>query len=183
MSSHNKKWKVKGKKYVYKSDWISLRQDHVVLPDGSEIPEHHVVEFPKKAVVVLLTDSEKRALLIQNYRFIVDFNGWELPAGRMETEDSIFEARRELLEETGFEGKNWKHLLSYYSSSGSTNQEFEVVQADTPTKINQNFDTNEVISMQWFSAKKILEKIENGEIKDVQTICTVSYAICKQLLK
>lgn len=160
-----------------------MRQDHVVLPDGSEIPEHHVVEFPKKAVVVLLTDSEKRTLLIQNYRFIVDFNGWELPAGRMETENTILEAKRELLEETGFEAENWKHLLSYHSSSGSTNQEFEVVQADSPTKINQNFDTNEVISMEWFSAKEILQKIENGEIKDVQTICAVSYAICKQLLK
>ncbi|MCC7429861.1 NUDIX hydrolase [bacterium] len=177
-----KKWEVKGSSYVYQSDWVSMRQDHVVLPDGTEIPGHHVVEFPRKAVAIVLLNSEKQVLMIKNYRFIVDFTGWELPAGRMESEETIEEAKRELLEETGYGAKKWEIFLNYYVSNGCSNQEFEVVIGTEPQKVNDFFDTNEVLEMDWFTGEEILEKIKTGEIKDGQVLATIPYCICKGLL-
>lgn len=83
--------------------WMTLREDRVRLPDGHVLDEYHVAEYPDWAAVLALTDAGE-AVLVEQYRYGVDRTDLELPAGALDPgEDSETAARRELLEETGYE--------------------------------------------------------------------------------
>lgn len=41
-----KPWKIKRSEYLVKRPWLTARRDVVELPDGREIPEYYVLEYP-----------------------------------------------------------------------------------------------------------------------------------------
>src|SRR5512136_3044185 len=93
-------WQVLGKRVIYHSPWVGLEQWAVRLPDGSLIPEHHVVVYPRPAVGVIPRNTAGSILLVEHYRFITDTQGWEVPAGGVDEGETVAEAgARELLEE------------------------------------------------------------------------------------
>ena len=90
--------------------WMTLRQDRVRLPNGVELDEYHVAEYPDWAAVLALTD-DARAVLVQQYRYGIDRVIWELPAGAVDSDEDVeAAAQRELLEETGYAAREWHRL-------------------------------------------------------------------------
>ncbi len=77
--------------------------------------------------VVALTDDDK-VLLVEQYRVPLAAPVIEFPAGLAgdvsgsEDESLLSAARRELLEETGFEARSWKLLFTGPSSAGLTDE-------------------------------------------------------------
>ena len=41
-------------KTIYESDWISLYEDKVKMPDGSIIDSYHRLQFPHESVCVVI---------------------------------------------------------------------------------------------------------------------------------
>ncbi len=74
------------------------------------------------SVVVLAVDESgmsHRVLLERQYRYAAQQYLWELPAGRIDPgESALAGAKRELIEETGYRAKKWKHALIFYASPG-----------------------------------------------------------------
>jgi ADP-ribose pyrophosphatase len=72
--------------------------------------------------VVLALDAQDRVLVVRQYRHAVRRRMVELPAGLLDQpgEDPEQAARRELVEETGYDARSWTHLGSTYSSPGIT---------------------------------------------------------------
>ena len=90
--------------------WMTLRVDRVRLPGGHTLDEFHVAEYPDWACALALTDGGE-AVLVEQYRYAVDRVALELPAGVVDPGESPeAAARRELLEETGFEARQWERL-------------------------------------------------------------------------
>lgn len=81
-------WQVLGKRPIYSSPWVGLEHGSVRLPDGSVIPDHHVVVYPRQAVGVVARNASGNFLLIDHYRFITDSRGWEIPAGQVEEREN-----------------------------------------------------------------------------------------------
>jgi len=81
----------------------------------------------KVVAVVAVTDDDK-LILVEQFRIPTNSRVIELPVGMAGdiagSEDESLEtaARRELLEETGYEAKQWKQLPTVTSSSGLTNE-------------------------------------------------------------
>ena len=89
---------------------MTLRVDRVRLPSGAVLDEFHVAEYPDWACTLALTD-DGHAVLVEQYRYAVDRVDLELPAGVLDPgEDAETAARRELLEETGYEARQWERL-------------------------------------------------------------------------
>jgi len=89
---------------------MTLREDRVRLPNGRVLDEYHVAEYPDWACVLALTD-DGQAVLVEQYRYGIDRVLLELPAGAIDPgEDPATAARRELLEETGYEARRWEAL-------------------------------------------------------------------------
>ncbi|MEZ4917647.1 MAG: NUDIX hydrolase [Saprospiraceae bacterium] len=108
-----KPWKVLDSRYVYdKKPYMTLREDTVELANGSRIDDFFIFEYPNWVSVLPVT-PEGNLVLIRQYRHGVGRVIPELVAGVIDPqEDPLLAAQRELLEETGFSGGEWSHLLT-----------------------------------------------------------------------
>ena len=96
--------------------WMTMRRDHFRLPNGREIPDYFIQEFPPWVNVVAVT-RDQQLVMIRQYRPGLEAVHYELPAGATEPDeadsgDHEAAARRELLEETGYGGGRWSLLMT-----------------------------------------------------------------------
>jgi 8-oxo-dGTP pyrophosphatase MutT (NUDIX family) len=118
-------WPVADSHYEYDGGgWVvKLRDDRIRRPGHPEEEPFSrlVVEHPG-AAIVLAVDDEQRVLCVWQYRHAVARTLVQLPAGVLDVagEDPEQVARRELVEEAGYEAAHWEHLTSTYSSPGFT---------------------------------------------------------------
>jgi 8-oxo-dGTP pyrophosphatase MutT (NUDIX family) len=115
-------FEVLDRKYLHRRPpWLVLRQDHLRLPTGREIPEYWVSEYPPWVNVVAVTTSDE-VVLIRQYRPGIDDVHFEIPAGVVDGGDADVEtaARRELAEETGYGGGRWSALCTLSANPALT---------------------------------------------------------------
>lgn len=39
-------WQVTDSEYLFRRPWLTVRRDRLRLPNGNEIPEYYVLEYP-----------------------------------------------------------------------------------------------------------------------------------------
>lgn len=85
------------------------------------------------AVIVVAITPEDRVLFVEQYRLPIEARSIEMPAGLVgdlgETESVEEAARRELVEETGWEAGRIDYLMAGPSSSGMSNEMIAFVRA------------------------------------------------------
>ena len=175
-----KPWQVLSKRNLYSSPWINLDLWAVQLPDGSIIPDHHVLDYPSEAVGIIPIGSDGRVLLIDHYRFMTDTRDWEIPSGGIEHGETVLAAAaRELLEETGYSATEWQVLGKYHPSNGSSNQVFHVFIGQGVTRVDEIQDTNEVIGLRWFTPPEVRAMIARNEILDGLSLTGLCWAMAR----
>ncbi|MBA3722252.1 MAG: NUDIX hydrolase [Parachlamydiaceae bacterium] len=128
------------------------------------------------AVCILPLLKNGDVVMIRNERFAVGKELWELPAGTLEpNEPPIETAKRELIEETGYEAKEIKELMSFYTTPGFTNEIMYGYLAENLIHVGQNLDENEKIRVEVIEWKKIMKMIRDGTICDGKTIAILLY--------
>ena len=154
---------------VFECPWFAVVRQRVRLPDRSH-RLYHTLDFPRPAVAVVLRRGDQ-FLLIRQYRFIVDENVWAIPSGGVEPDETLEEAaRREMIEETGYDSAELEHLMGFYASYGCGNQRFEVFLADNPELLDTRPDPNEVMAIRWFPRERILAMLMGDEICDALSL-------------
>ena len=119
-SNEDRKWTVLSSEYLIRRPWLTARRDHVRLPNGSEIPEYYVLEYPDWVNVIAIT-REGTFVLIRQYRHGLGETRYEICAGVCEAgEEPIDAARRELSEETGYGNGRWSKLMTISGNPGTT---------------------------------------------------------------
>ncbi|MCH2201756.1 MAG: NUDIX hydrolase [Fuerstiella sp.] len=86
-------------------------------------------------VCIVAVTTRRQILLVEQFRPALNANVIELPAGLAgdleDSEESLeTAARRELMEETGYEAQNWTHLCNIVSSAGLTDEIVTVFRAN-----------------------------------------------------
>lgn len=105
-----KPWQVLDSKLLISDRWLQLREDRVRLSNGHEIDRFHVIHGPDWASALCVTEASE-VILVRQYRHGISRPTLELPAGVIESHESPEEAaRRELLEETGYESNDWVRI-------------------------------------------------------------------------
>ena len=108
---------------------------------------------PSGVVCVVAVTKENWLLLVEQFRPPVNRNVIELPAGLAgdlhDDPDETLEsaARRELLEETGYEAGNWTRLCDVASSAGLTDEIVTIFRADAVRRVGEGggVDGEEII--------------------------------------
>jgi ADP-ribose pyrophosphatase len=151
---------------IYENPWVNLYVDRVRFPDGRIIEEHHLLDFEKEAVAALVENAEGEVLLVHVYRYTTDTIEWEIPAGSVEEGESILEAaRREVLEESGYETTDHELMYTYYPINGISNKVFHIARCHA-TRSTGEFDRNEVKEFRWVSRQEIQTMIKNRWVRD-----------------
>ena len=135
----------------------------VVLADGREVAE------TRDAVAVVALDAEGRVVLVRQLREAAGERLLELPAGLIDADETPLEtARRELREETGLRGGEWRELASFWSSPGFTNERVWVFQATLLEEGEPEPDDGEDLELVRWAREEIEARVH--EIADATTL-------------
>lgn len=174
-------WKTKSSRVVYKNNWISVREDQVIRPDGNP-GLYGVVDIRPSVCVVALSDRNEVALVGQ-WRYSVDRYSWELPRGGSHAgeSDMMAVAKRELEEEAGIIAAHWQDLGAHDICNGVANdvQTFFVATGLCPT--SQQLDPEEQdIAVKWVPFEEAVNMALDGRITEV---CSVAALLKLEILR
>jgi 8-oxo-dGDP phosphatase len=156
---------------VYANSWMTVREDAIRRPDGSD-GIFGVIDKPTAAVVVPLDGD--RLHLVEQFRYPVGARRWEFPMGtapeRAEADPAEL-AARELAEETGLVAGRMELLGRLDIAPGMSSQREHVflateLTAGAPDREHQEQDMRTA----WFTIAEFETAVRDGAIVDAQTL-------------
>lgn len=165
---------------IYEGGIINLRVDEAAL-DGKKVIRETVEH--NGGVVIACQPSPQQIVLVKQYRYSVDEELIELPAGRIEKgEDPFPAAKRELAEETGYTAKNWLKLAQFYSAPGFCNEILYLYSATDVTLSAKALDEDEETEVILVTLKEAWQLVNKGHVRDAKTIAGISLACFQHTL-
>ena len=162
----NRKWKVRSSKHILQlGTWLSVRQEEVELPSGTTIPTWFVLEFPNWVNVIAIT-KEGDMVMEDQYRHALGETHYELVAGVIDPGETPLEAaKRELSEETGFEGGEWELFMTLSPNPTNHNNLSYTFIARGVEKVREpHQERTEDIHVHVMKHAEVRELLEQGEI-------------------
>ena len=156
---------------VYRSAWMTVREDSVRFPNGST-GLYGVVDKPDFALI--LPRHETGFWLVEQYRYPVGRRFWEFPQGSWGSGISGSQAelaRSELAEETGLQAGSIDHLGHLYGAYGFCSQGFDVYLA-TGLQIGEPDRESTEMDMihRAFTDEEIDSLVKGGRIVDAASL-------------
>ena len=162
-------WQRISRRLAYENPWIELYHDEVVRPDGKP-GVYGVVHFRHRAIGVVPMEGD-RILLVGQYRYTLDRYSWEIPEGGGDfDEDPEAAARRELAEETGYTGGEWRELCRADLSNSVTDEAAITFVATGLVAGPAAPDGTEELATHWVTFDEAMALIAAGEIRDAMSI-------------
>ena len=159
-------WQVESRRYVYnRAPYMIMREDSVRLPNGAQIPDYFVFEYPDWVTVLAVTTTGQ-LVLIRQYRHGIGDVHFELPAGVADPGEALLEsAQRELLEETGFGGGDWRFFMKVCANPGThTNWCHIFLAIGVEQQEVQQLDHTEDIQVRLLSQSETLDVLQSGGV-------------------
>lgn len=148
---------------------IKVSHDTIELPDGrSGLRE--VVSHPGGVCVACLNEKGE-LLLVEQFRYAFKTEIIEFPAGKLEPgEDPLEAAKRELIEETGYEAEVILPLGKLYPSVGYLTEVIHLYYAPKAKFVGQKLDDQEFLNVKTYTLDQLHALVLNNEIQDAKTI-------------
>ncbi len=155
-------WKQISSKRAYHSPFVSVDEDEVTRPDGSE-GIYYTVHM-RDGVGVIACENGK-ILLVGQYRYPLRKRIWGFVAGGVEHHDNPQrDAERELQEEAGYAARDWRLLGTFPYSPSLSNQKSYVYLAQELTSGQHSREAGEAdMETGFFSPEEIDKLIASGE--------------------
>ncbi|OPY40037.1 MAG: adenosine nucleotide hydrolase NudE [Methanoregulaceae archaeon PtaU1.Bin222] len=154
---------------------VDKREYH--LPNGTHVEK--VAVHPGNAVAILPFCADGACYLIRQYRFVIGDYILEVPAGTLNPgEGPLDAARRELIEETGFQAETFIPRGSIYTTPGFSDEIIHLYEAHglTPSCLYQK-DEDEIIELVRVEREDLPDMIGDGRICDAKTISIICRCI------
>lgn len=166
ISAIMEKWKTLDSEYVFKRPWLTARRDRVMLPNGVVNDEFYILEYPTWVNVIART-VDGRFVMVEQYRHGLDDIFIELCAGVVEDgEDPLDGAKRELAEETGYEGGEWSLQMVISGNPSVTNNLTYCYLADgVELRHEQQLDRTEDIGVKLLTEQELYDLLMRDEMK------------------
>lgn len=160
---------------VFQGRLLNVFRDEVRLPDGKTGVREYI-KHPG-AVVVIPVCADGRLIFERQYRYPLRRAFLELPAGKLDPDEDILAcARRELQEETGYEGDDWRHLGVMHPCIGYSNERIEIFLATGLKHVGHAWDDGEFLEIVYLTLDEARAAVFDGSITDSKTITALFWA-------
>ncbi len=154
---------------VYEGRVLRLDVDDVEEPGGvravREVVRH------SGSVATLAVHDDGRVVLVRQYRYPVDLEVWELPAGRRDgSESPLAGARRELEEETGLSAASIEPLFTFFTTPGFCDEVMHLFRATGLRQGVSRPEDDERIEVRAFTLDEAHAMVRRGEIQEGKTL-------------
>ena len=161
-------------KTIYEGKIFNISID--TIRDG-DIQYDREIVVHKGSAVILPVFADNTVALVRQYRHAAKTFLLEIPAGTLEPGESPeVGAARELEEEIGVRAEKLELLTEFYVSPGFLTEKMFVYLATGLIETQQNLEDDENLTVERHSFQQLYEMINNGEILDAKTICSILLA-------
>ena len=192
MSENEKlEWEEISCEHIVNDEWIDFRRSAYRFPDGRTFEPYYSYSR-RDYVVIIATDEAGDYICVRQYRQGIKKITTEFCAGGIErtdgkeygsnqseeyVEDALAAAKRELLEETGFESNDWKFLLKIPSNATMADNYANIFMAKNCRKVSgQSLDETEYLNVHIYNRKEIDDMIESGEFAQANHVLALLLA-------
>ena len=134
--------------------------------------EREIVEHPG-AVAIVAVDGEGYVTLVRQLREATRTRLVELPAGTAEPgEEPLATARRELREECGLTGGEWRKLAVFWTTPGFCRERMHLFAAENVERGEPEPADDEELELVRWPVAEIGERL--GEVEDAKTLAGLS---------
>ena len=171
-------WEEISCEHIINDEWIDFRKSAYKFPDGRTFEPYY--SYSRRDYVVrVATDEEGNYICVRQFRHGIKRVTTEFCAGGIErtdgkqygnrlnvesAEDALEAAKRELMEETGYESDDWIFLLSVPSNATMADNYANIFVARNCKKVSgQSLDETEFLNVHLHTRAEIDSMIEAGE--------------------
>ncbi|MCO4293589.1 NUDIX hydrolase [Solitalea sp. MAHUQ-68] len=174
-------WRKLSSEYLVKDEWATLRVDSCRMPNGKIIEPYYVLEYPNWVNAVALTEDNE-VIMVRQYRHGAEQTMLEIVGGVIDATDSSPEetARRELLEETGYEFTSIEPTVTLYPNpSTSSNKVYSFLARGGKKVQGQVLDHSEEILVELISLDELKKLLLDNKIPQAMHASAIFYALLK----
>lgn len=160
---------------VYQGGLLKVRVDRVLQPDGRQAVREYI-QHPGAVMIIALLDEET-LILERQFRYPLGRHFYELPAGKMEAEEEpLATAKRELIEECGYEAGSWRHLATLHPCIGYSDERIELFLARNLKYVGHAPDDGEFLEVVPVKIAEVLEWVRLGKITEAKAVTGILWA-------
>ncbi len=158
---------------VFDGNLLKVYRDDVRLPDGSAGQREYIKHPGAVAIVPLFDDGS--ILLERQFRYPHHREFIEVPAGKLEPNEPHLEtAKRELLEETGYAAREWKHLTTIHTAIAYTDEGIDIFVARKLSKTGgAQLDAGEFVETLVVPFDEAIAMVRDGRISDAKSVAAL----------
>ncbi len=174
-------WRRLGSETVLSDRWITLRADDCELPGGQRLNPYYVLE-EKDWVQVYAIAPDSRVLTVRQFRYAGNAICVELPGGIVDPgETPLAAARRELLEETGFEAASWTQVAMVFANPARQTNHVHIFLAEGLAEGGpQHLEDSEELEHELMEVSAIKARIRDGSFS--QALHIAGFYLCQEFL-
>jgi len=169
-----KKWKLISTKTIFKSKYITLKDNSYQIATGQILDHYYHIDRPDY-VAIVATNDKNEILIEKQYRRGVNDFVYEIPAGFIDPGESpLISATREIKEETGYDVKSIKLIGEFYPIASFSSMKGYVFKAKLSSIEGKTYgDGDEEIETQFVSIGKLKNMIIKGEFKCMSSLTAI----------
>lgn len=171
-------------KTLFNGNFIKVIEEKYLLPNNKTIIREKIIKNENKNAVIIIPMTPHNKLLLVSQNRVGGNVSLEFPSGYIEEGETVIDgAKRELREETGYEGTNFEIIDKYSPLVGIDNSTIYIVIAYNCEKnYPQNLSDSEYIKYDIFTFNE-MEELINENIIDSGGTKLAFYKLTKILLQ
>jgi len=159
---------------VFKTDIFSVKEINLEFKNKKKAT-YSIIEKKDSSLIVPVTE-DGQLILIKEYFAAIDSYEIGLPKGRVDSENPLDAANRELQEEIGYKAKELIKLGTLIVSPGSTRHKTHVYLAKNLVKSKLPSDEGEEIEVMKIPFDSFEKIIEDGKLNEARFIAALYMA-------
>lgn len=162
-----KKWTLIESSYLFRHNYLTIRKVKIITQRGVTIPDYFVIEYPNWINVIAITE-DGLFVMEEQYRHGLGIIEYELCAGMIDEDETPLEAaQRELREETGYSGGEWRLFMSSSPNPSSMNNiNYTFLATGVKKLYEQELDERECINVTLMTKDEVKSLLCDNKIME-----------------